>query len=279
VSPEPVPHWNPVLADLGDGKIALYYKVGKEIASWQTMVRYSHDKGETWSTPTELVPGDKGGRGPVRCKVIRAINGQLLAPSSVEWEGKWEAFADYSDDNGESWQQSNVIKVQKDKIDKVTKVTNSTVEVSEQSFYGRGVIQPTLWESERNQIHMMLRSTEGYIYRSDSADGGRIWCSPYPTQLPNNNSGIDVEKGVDGLLVLASNPVSANWGNRTPINLSVSMDNGKSWESLLDLDSGVGEFSYPAVVYKGGIFHITYTWKRENIAYWQIKIEGGDSIE
>lgn len=48
----------------------------------------------------------------------------------------------------------------------------SDIPVSDQSFHGRGVIQPTLWADDENHIHMLLRSTEGKIYRSDSADGG-----------------------------------------------------------------------------------------------------------
>lgn len=271
LSTDNLPHWNPVLSFLGKGKIALYYKVGREIATWQTMVRYSNDNGLTWSNPIELVSGDKGGRGPVRCKTIMLNSGRVLAPGSTECDGKWEAFVDFTDDNGLNWQKSNVIGIEEDK-EKVKNVNDSNIQVSEQSFYGRGVIQPTLWASDESNVHMLLRSTEGYIYRSDSEDYGETWCSAYPTSLPNNNSGIDIERREDGLLLLASNPVSANWGHRTPLNLSISTDNGVIWETLFDLDSGDGEFSYPAVVYYKGIHHISYTWNRINVAYWQISL-------
>lgn len=50
------------------------------------------------------------------------------------------------------------------------------------------------------------------------------------------------------------------------MSLLVSRDNGVSWDKLLDLDSGKGEFAYPAVVASGPQLHVTYTWKRENIA-------------
>lgn len=77
-------------------------------------------------------------------------------------------------------------------------VQQSDVAVSEQSFHGRGVIQPTLWESSPGTVHMLLRSTEGSIYRSDSTDGGVSWCPPYDTGLPNNNSGIDLDRLPNG---------------------------------------------------------------------------------
>ncbi|MHB8277067.1 MAG: exo-alpha-sialidase [Candidatus Humimicrobiaceae bacterium] len=77
---------------------------------------------------------------------------------------------------------------------------------------------------------MLLRSTEGCIYRSDSTDGGRTWTDAYPTELPNNNSGIDIVKMENGTLVLVYNPVGINWGPRTPVALTASFDNGKTWD-------------------------------------------------
>ncbi len=41
-----------------------------------------------------------------------------------------------------------------------------------------GVIQPTLWESSPGHIHMLLRSTRGAIFRSDSIDYGATVCCP-----------------------------------------------------------------------------------------------------
>ncbi len=185
-------------------------------------------------------------------------------------EAEKYAYADRSDDSGLTWTRSTPVLIQGLRSDGTRTVQQSDVAVSEQSFHGRGVIQPTLWESSPGTVHMLLRSTEGSIYRSDSTDGGVSWCPPYDTGLPNNNSGIDLDRLPNGWLVLACNPVADNWGARTPMSLLVSRDNGVSWDKLLDLDSGKGEFAYPAVVASGPQLHVTYTWKRENIAYWQI---------
>ena len=92
---------------------------------------------------------------------------------------------------------------------------DSSIPVSEQSFYGRGVIQPTLWESIPDQVHMLLRSTEGMIYRSDSKDGGDTWTEAYATELPNNNSGIDMIRSEDGKLFLVYNPVGVTGRSNT----------------------------------------------------------------
>jgi len=273
MTPQNEPHWNPVLCDLGNNQIALYYKIGRKIASWRTMVRYSSDGGNTWSEAKELVNGDEGGRGPVRCKVIRLSNGDLLAPASSELAVN-RAFADRSCDNGRTWQKSNIIEIKNLSQNADFADTAREIEVSEQSFKGRGVIQPTLWESTPGIVHMLLRSSEKRIFRSDSEDYGKSWCDAYPTQLPGNNSGIDLALTNDKrAIVLAYNPVAANWGSRTPLSLATSTDNGATWEHLMDLETGEGEFSYPAIVSQNDIFHITYTWKRKAIAYWQIKIQ------
>lgn len=258
---ENIPCWNPVLFNSPQGKLFLFYKVGKTIPNWKTMVMTSDDGGFTWSEPKELVEGDIGGRGPVRCKPIVLSNGAWLAPASIETWKSWDAFVDMSMDNGETWIKSEFIPIDHKKLK------------------GKGIIQPTLWESEPGKVHMLLRSTEGFIYRSDSNDFGVTWSPAYPTELPNNNSGIDLIKMDNGILVLVYNPVSGNWAERTPIVCSISKDNGHTWEQKLILDKNHnpksredGEFSYPAIIGKGDNVYISYTWRRKSIAFYELKL-------
>lgn len=265
----PEAHWNPVLRGDTRGVIWLYYKVGDRIQTWRTYVTTSADNGTTWSAARELVPGDTGGRGPVRNKVVRLACGRLLAPASLE-KGEWTAFADISDDDGLTWQPSAVVRVAPEVLAlPENAVAAREIPVSEQSFHGRGVIQPSIWE-DTHGVHMLLRSTEGAIFRSDSTDHGAHWSPAVPTSLPNNNSGLDLATLADGTLVLACNPIAANWGARSPLRLLVSEDAGAHWSTLLDCDSGRGEFAYPAIVAAGDTLHLTYTWKRATIAYWRI---------
>lgn len=266
-----LPHWNPVLLTEKGGRVHLFYKVGRKISEWYTMIMSSDDGGRTWSEPRELVKGDRGGRGPVRNKVIILSNGDWIAPASTE-NGIWQSFADISKDGGKTWTKSNYIKI-KDIDYSSLKAAKSDIPVSEQSFTGRGVIQPTMWESKPGHVHMLMRSSEGRIFRSDSKDFGATWSDPYPTGLPNNNSGIDVAKLSDGTLVLAYNPVGENWGPRTPICLVSSRDNGATWQDAFVMDEGPGEFSYPCVNADGTNIYVTYTWKRETIAFWKLALE------
>lgn len=271
-----LPHWNPVLYRFEDGRIVLFYKVGMKIPHWKTMYIESFDGGKTFSEPRELVSGDaSGGRGPVRNKPIRLKSGRILAPASTE-QGVWRCFADISDDGGRTWRKSSVIEIpgleeyERKLLEwqRIAEASETPVERPAELKHGRGIIQPTLWESEKG-VHAMMRSGEGFIYRSDSVDGGETWCTPYPTSLPNNNSGIDLTQLPDGTLLLAYNPVQESWGMRTPISIAESKDNGETWTKLCDLQTEQGEFSYPAIVSVGNRVYITYTYNRENVAYWE----------
>lgn len=248
-----VPHWNPVLHLAEDGILTLYYKVGKTIANWVTRCMVSRDGGRTWSKSRELVEGDVGGgRGPVRNKILRLSDGSLLAPASTE-QGEWRCFFDRSFDGGETWERGEDVRLPESILSRYPSVK------------GKGIIQPTLWESPEG-IHALLRSTEGSVYRTDSKDAVH-WCEPYAIDLPNNNSGIDAERLPDGRVVLACNPVSKNWGLRTPISLYVSEDNGHTFSLLSHMTTMQGEYSYPAVIWRDGLLHVTYTWNRKSIQY------------
>jgi predicted neuraminidase len=253
----PDAHWNPVLFRTPDGSIILFFKVGKTIDHWETWYKVSRDEGLNWSSATELVSGDKGGRGPVRNKPLVLSNGTWLAPSSNELNHVWNAFVDRSEDQGKSWTTSGFLKVDRNEIP------------------NEGVIQPALWESSHGKVHMLLRSSAGVICRSDSEDFGKTWTPVYKTTLPNPNSGIDLTRLDNGTLVLTFNRDGRNWGARRPLSLAVSKDNGNTWPEVFDLETGVegDEFSYPSIIGFGDSVAVTYTWKRQRIAFWTGKIK------
>ena len=254
-----IPCWNPVLF-AQENQVLLFYKVGQEISRWQTMIKISLDSGETWSEAKELVKGDFGGRGPVKNKCILLADGSILAPASTEGDG-WKCFTDHSVDQGKTWTRSE------DVVPQSGSVKNS------------GMIQPTLWQDASKQLHMLMRSSEGCIFRSGWDKEIGKWGEAYPTALPNNNCGIDLARLSDGRLVLVYNPVSGNWAARTPIAFSVSADNGTTWSEPQILDyvpcetnQEYAEFSYPAIIAEDSDVYLTYTWKRRTIAFWHIRI-------
>lgn len=256
-----IPHWNPVLFLNSKGEVCLFFKAGRHIPSWRTYVAVSSDGGRSFGAPRELVENDRsGGRGPVKNKCIRLESGRVLAPASTENRG-WNCFVDISDDDGITWKKTAKIPTEK-----ISPILNNKNNHCSNLI---PMIQPTLWESAPGKVHMITRTAVGKAYRSDSENAGETWCKAYPTVLPNNNSGLDVAKLPDGTLYLISNPVSENWGERSPLTLQKSTDNGFTWETVLTLEEEKkdSEFSYPAIVYYDGCLYITYTYERENVVF------------
>lgn len=266
--------WNPVLFQKTDGTIILFYKVGEEIPTWKTWYMESHDNGATFTEPREMVEGDEiGGRGPVKNKPIRLTDGTVLAPGSLEGN-TWDAFVDISTDDCATWEMSQMVPLRRCSMD--PRAMNRPY--NKHYIFGKGVIQPTLWQDKSGEVHMFLRSTSSRIFRSDSTDGGRTWCTAYDTGLPNNNSGIDLVKMQNGDIVLACNP-RENYpgvykGPRTPLSILVSRDNGESFTHLTDLETKEGIFCYPAVICneKSEIL-MTYTWNRRTIVFCKFEYE------
>lgn len=256
-----VPHWNPVIFEIPGG-VRVCFKVGKEIPDWLTWRTESFDGGRTWTKPTPL--GEAVG--PVRSKPILLSNGQMLAPNSVETGISWRPRVDVSENLGESFRPLSPICINCDR------------EGEENFISGLGAIQPTLWESENGCVHALLRTTCGYIFRSDSADYGKTFHEAVNTLIPNNNSGIDVVNTSRGLF-LAMNPVSGNWAARTPLVVLKSTDNGRTFshfQTLADLKwdekgNKNAEFSYPAIIADENYLYITFTWMRRQIAHCKIR--------
>lgn len=232
------PCWNPVLHQLSNGPLLLFYKVGKSPSRWWGMVMTSADGGRHWSEPRRLPEGILG---PIKSKPIELDDGTLLCPSSSEHAG-WRVHMEWSSDGGKTWETSGPL--------------NSREEFK--------AIQPTVIRHADSRLQILCRSRQGAITECWSQDGGRTWSKMRPTELPNPDSGIDAVMLSDGRVLLVYNHSSKG---RTPINLAFSPD-GKSWQAALELENEPGEFSYPAIIEtKDRMVHLSYTWNRTHVKY------------
>ena len=114
------------------------------------------------------------------------------------------------------------------------------------------------------------RRQSDFVHRSESTDGGVTWSAPEATDVPNNNSSINVIRLRDGRLAMVCNPTSAAtssdrraslydeiedgddrpdatggcspiWGvPRAPLTLCVSTDGGKTWPLRRVVDDSPG---------------------------------------
>ncbi|MBQ2955032.1 MAG: exo-alpha-sialidase [Clostridia bacterium] len=298
---ENLPHWNPVLLPRGDGA-DLFFKLGATIPGWKTMRVHLDGEGQPTGEPHELVEGDIGGRGPVRNKCLTLTDGRILAPASIEtkeparWRDaacaadffafprtdeplRWKPFVDISTDGGETFSQAAPVPLmagsERDEPDALPAPVGGVFSAEGHApcrVRRLGAIQPALWQTKDGHIHMLLRSSEGAVLRSDSKDGV-VWSAASVTALPNNNSGIDLVQLEDGRILLCLNPVSGDWAARTPLSLFISTDDGTTFRPLMNLEMSEGEYSYPSLDTEGNTVYLSYTWNREKICLWTMELE------
>ncbi|MCW0481828.1 sialidase family protein [Gaoshiqia sediminis] len=241
------PSWNPVLYQIPDGDLLLFYKVGPKPSEWWGMLKRSTDNGRTWSE-AEALP--EGYIGPVKNKPVLLDNGMLICPSSTEGDGGWQVHFEMTPDFGKTWEKVGPI--------------NSP------STYS--IIQPSVLTYPDGRLQILCRSRNSVIVDSWSSDMGETWSLPQESGLPNNNSGTDAVSLADGRQLVVYNhvktPIGASKGYRTPLNVAVSED-GRNWSATLVLeDSEISQYSYPAVIQSSdGMLHFIYTWRREKMKY------------
>lgn len=246
-----LPCWNPVLYQVKDGDLLLFYKVGPSPSEWWGMLKRSADGGKTWSEAERLPDGFMG---PVKNKPVLLSDGTLLCPSSTE-KGGWKIQMEKTDISCKTWEKSAPAS-------------------SERKF---SAIQPSVLFHKDGKLQLLCRTREGVIAESWSSDSGKTWSGLAATTLPNPNSGTDAVTLNDGRQLLVYNPTTSGengrGGPRTPLSVAIS-ENGKEWNEVLKLETEPGEYSYPAVIQTSdGMIHITYTWKRKLIKHVVLKID------
>lgn len=248
------PCWNPVLFQLRDGPLLLFYKVGPSPRLWWGVVRTSQDGGVRWSDPRRLGTSDKllaknrNLLGPVKNKPLELADGTLLCPSSTENEG-WRIHFELTRDAGRTWEVIGPI--------------------HDASRFD--AIQPSILTYPDGRLQILCRTQQGVVGQSWSSDRGKTWGPVTATTLPNPNSGTDALTLADGRQLLVYNHAVRESGRngRQILNVALSTD-GVQWRTLLTLEQepGRAEFSYPAVIQtKDGKIHISYTYQRASIKH------------
>jgi predicted neuraminidase len=240
------PTWNPVLYQVPNGDLLLFYKVGPKPSEWKGWMKRSKDNGITWSKAIAL---PEGFIGPVKNKPVLIGKNKLIAPSGTENDGGKLHF-EISNDFGKTWRMVGPINDGK---------TYNT-------------IQPTIFKYANGKLQILARSKSRAMTESWSEDDGETWLPLTLSSLPNNSSGFDGVTLKDGRQLLVYNhvlpPGNETKGARTPLNIALSKD-GKTWYAAMILeDSPISQYSYPSVIQgKDGMVHIVYTWRRQKIKY------------
>ncbi len=234
---------NSVLHVDRQGRVWIFYvtKERERQPQWaqcRIKCRVSGDAGRTFG-PERILREELGWM--VRNKPLDLANGDLLLP--IYDERDWTSRMFISPDDGATWQASAPL-------------------------VGRGGnIQPTVVQRADGSLLALMRTGSSHhrLWRAESRDNGRTWSAPVETPLPNPNSACDMVRLANGHLVLVFNNSEHD---RTPLTVALSTDEGRTWPWRRDLETGAGEFSYPAVIQaRDGLLHVTYTWQRRSIKH------------
>jgi predicted neuraminidase len=238
---------NPVVWQAPDGLVWLYYlnRYGATWSSSRIRAKISRDGAQTWSDPIQ-VTWEEGTM--VRGHPIVLQDGNYLLPiyhetghnTEIVGADSTSLFLNYNP-NTHTWKETGRIRSKK------------------------GNIQPAV--VQLTDLHLVAYcrrcggyepTTEGYLIRAESHDGGWTWSEGIDSQFPNPNAAVDFKKLQNGHLILAYND---SMNERNPLTVAISTDGDKTYpykRNILDLPGG--DFGYPAIIQtKDGKIHLMFT--------------------
>jgi alpha-L-rhamnosidase len=262
--------WNPVLYEMPNGELWLFFKIGSSVGDWTGWVARSKDGGRTWS---DKEPLPEGFLGPIKNKP-ELVGNRLLCGSSTENNG-WRFHMEILDLSDGAWKTGKPVK---ELVWKYVPVESTTAtKTDDEQPHPIDCIQPSILKLGDGRLQVLMRTHNAKLATSFSSDGGDTWTPVTLSEVENNQSGTDAVTLRNGRHALIYNnfetlPMTPK-GVRTPVSIALS-DDGITWRHVLTLeDSPIDQYSYPAIIEgRDGTLHVTYTWRRQRVAYKQIKL-------
>jgi predicted neuraminidase len=237
---------NGIIWQAPDGLVWLFYVVrpGETWSTSHVQAKISRDNAETWSDAFPLVNED----GMMVCnKPIVLHDGHYLLPLYFESGHNTEftspessgLFLNY-DPKKREWKQTGKIRSPTGNIQPVPVEVNPSFLIA----YVRrgGNFEPT---------------TNGWLIRAESHDGGWTWSPGVNTAFKNPNAAVDFIKLRNGNLLLLYND---SMNERTPLTIAISADADKTWPWRRNVAEGPYDYAYPmAVETHDGKIHLIFT--------------------
>ena len=237
---------NGILWQAPDGLLWLFYVVryGETWSTSRVQAKVSRDNAETWSDAFPLVSEE----GMMVCnKPILLHNGDYLLP--LYFEGGHNPEFTGADSSGlflrydakkKEWKQTG-------------RIRSAT-----------GNIQPVAVELRENFLVAYCRrgggydpTTNGWLVRAESRDGGWTWSEGANSQFKNPNAAVDFIKLRSGNLLLVFND---SMNDRTPLTVALSPDGDQTWPVRRNVAAGAYDYGYPmAVQTRDAKIHLIFT--------------------
>jgi len=237
---------NGIIWQSPDGLVWLFYVVryGETWSTSRVQAKVSSDNAETWSDAFPLVSEE----GMMVCnKPIVLNNGDYLLP--LYFEGGHNPEFTGADSSGlflhydakkQEWKQTGRIRSATGNIQPVAVEVHESLLVA----YCRrgGGYDPT---------------TNGWLVRAESRDGGWTWSEGVNSQFKNPNAAVDFIKLRSGNLLLVFND---SMNDRTPLTVALSPDGDQTWPSRRNVAEGPYDYGYPmALQTRDGKIHLIFT--------------------
>ena len=233
------------LLRLRSGRIAMFYLVKNSWIDCRPYVRVSTDEAQTWSEPRLMVEAP-GYFVMNNDRVAQLGTGRLVAPvsfhrarasdpnSSRSFDGRGLVLWYLSDDEGATWREA------------------ATWWAAPQTC-STGLQEPGVVELADGKLFSWSRTSLGAQYGFRSADAGKTWSAPEPTEMKSPASPASIKRlpGSAELLGIF-NDHSGRFefpkGKRTPLVAAVSSDGGKTWPVRKALENDPdGWYCYTAI--------------------------------
>jgi predicted neuraminidase len=118
-----------------------------------------------------------------------------------------------------------------------------------------GAGEPSLAQLKSGDILMVLRTGDGFLWETMSKDKGETWSAPTRTDISAAETSHNIFQLSNGRLLLTLNESTRLI--RTPLNMRISSDEGKTWSTPLKItevaqptkneSDWAREVSYPSV--------------------------------
>jgi hypothetical protein len=196
---------------------------------WQVKTRQG---GTIWEPARRIWQGRAGDL----LSVIQLHDGRIILPicytTTRTWRNRGGGFGDftylgqfetgglYSDDGGETWQQSP-----------------SRLNIQTADLFEEGAIEPIVLELKDGRVWMLIRGQSGRFYESFSKDGAD-WSPPQPTDIVSSDSPAGLLRLNDGRIFMLVNDCQ-NFpyalGGRHVLIGAVSEDEGRTWHGYREM--------------------------------------------
>lgn len=243
-----------------EGRLVLYYTENDydPIAECRTDVRLyavTSPDGERWNAPVQLPYTTYPSQRP-----LRLTNGRLVMTGNDRFY--------YTDcaDGVEGWKKVAMGGAEQDRSGQITAESMNPT-----------LCEGMLFQHRNGNVYCLFRNTkgDGYLWQSQSADGGESWTLPIRSDFTDANTKNCVLSLEDGRYLYVGTPDSRNSADRRPLVAALSED-GFRFDDIHILADDLyemqyagrwkgGQFGYPFAYVRNGRLHVVVSRRKERL--------------